>query len=315
MSKYRNQLPQLDGKVFLTDSGLETTLIFHDGYHLPEFAGFDIMRDQKGRDRLREYFVEHAAIALERDMGFVLETPTWRASTDWGARIGYSPEALEQVNRECVEQMENIRAELETETSPMVVSGQIGPRGDGYVPAEIMSPEEAQAYHAVQIGTFADTAADMVSAFTMTNVEEAIGVTRAGQAMDIPVMISFTTETDGRLPTGQMLKSAIEAVDAATGNGPVYYMINCAHPTHFADALAPGEAWMERVRGLQANASKRSHAELDEAPDLDAGNPVELAGEYGELARRHGKFSVFGGCCGTDHRHLAKIGDAVKAVG
>jgi S-methylmethionine-dependent homocysteine/selenocysteine methylase len=166
---------------------------------------------------------------------------------------------------------------------------------------------EAQDYHSWQAGIFRDTAADMISAFTMNYVEEAIGFTRAAVAADMPCVVSFTLETDGRLPTGQSLKEAIAQVDDATASAPAYYMINCAHPTHFADALAANELWLTRVRGLRANASTRSHAELDEATDLDAGDPVTLGRQYAALRRQHPAFTILGGCCGTDHRHVEQI--------
>ena len=175
-----------------------------------------------------------------------------------------------------------------------------------------MSSEQAQAYHAEQIGIFAKTGADMVTAITMTNANEAIGVTRAAQAAGMPVAIAFTVETDGRLPTGQGLQEAIEEVDAAIYNGPAYYMINCAHPTHFESTLKGDGAWVQRIRGIRANASKRSHAELNEAPDLDDGNPSELGAQYRALRAEHPHLNVLGGCCGTDRRHVEAICGACK---
>ncbi|NQV20273.1 MAG: homocysteine S-methyltransferase family protein, partial [Rhodospirillales bacterium] len=303
MSKYRNHLPQLDGGLFLTDGGLETTLIFHDGLELPCFASFDLLREQSGRDLIRAYYDRYAAIAAENGVGFVLEAPTWRANADWGEKLGYSTEALAAANRESVELMTEVRDRFETPSTPMVISGCLGPRGDGYDPGDVMTADEAEAYHAEQIKTFRDTDADMISAMTLTNVPEAIGIVRAAQAAVMPVIISFTLETDGCLPTGQTLKEAIEAVDDATGTGPAYYMINCAHPSHFDGILDTDEAWIERIRAVRANASRRSHAELDEAEDLDDGDPVEFGAEHRDLRRRHGHINVFGGCCGTDHRH------------
>jgi S-methylmethionine-dependent homocysteine/selenocysteine methylase len=199
-----------------------------------------------------------------------------------------------------------VRDELETRDSPMPISGNIGPLGDGYV-AGTMSADDAERLHTPQVQTFAKTEADLVSAFTMTTTDEAIGVTRAAVKANMPVVISFTVETDGRLPAGQTLKEAVETVDAATGAAPAYYMINCAHPTHFEQALKADEAWIKRVRGVRANASKRSHTELDAAPDLDDGNPVELGQQYRTLRRNFRQFNVLGGCCGTDHRHIEQI--------
>jgi homocysteine S-methyltransferase len=150
----------------------------------------------------------------------------------------------------------------------------------------------------------------MIAAITMNYVEEAIGVTRAAEAAKMPIAISFTVETDGRLPTGQTLKDAVIEVDQATGGAPAYFMINCAHPSHFSDVLGRDEPWIRRIRGLRANASKRSHAELDASADLDAGNPAELGRDYRSLLKMHPQINVLGGCCGTDHRHVEAIAGA-----
>ena len=310
MSNYRNNLPQLSGELFLTDGGIETTLIFHDGFELPEFAAFDILKQEAGINALRDYYKTYAAIAQANGVGFILEAPTWRTSAVWGDKLGYSAAQLAVANRQAIALLEDIRDEYETEQSKMVISGCIGSAGDGYVAENMRTPEEAEQYHTVQIRTFRDTAADMVTALTMTYAEEAIGVTRAAQVAGLPVVISFTVETDGRLPSGQTLKDAIAKVDHATNNGPAYYMINCAHPTHFEDALAAGETWISRIGGLRANASKLSHAELDEAEELDDGNPVELGHQYHELRHKLVNLNVMGGCCGTDHRHIAEIAKA-----
>jgi S-methylmethionine-dependent homocysteine/selenocysteine methylase len=313
MAKYRNGLPQLADRVFLTDSGLETTLIFREGYELNQFASFELLKSERGRRRLDDYFRQHARTAVDAGMGFVLEAATWRSNADWGAKLGYSPEALAALNRDAIDMLVAVRDELERPGSPMVISGNIGPLGDGYA-AGTMGAAEAQALHAPQVKTFAATEADMVSAFTITSANEAVGVTRAAMAASMPVVISFTVETDGRLPTGQPLKDAIAEVDAATGKAPAYYMINCAHPTHFEPVLGAGESWVRRIRGIRANASRRSHAELDEAKDLDDGNPAELGQQYRHLRNKFGHINVLGGCCGTDHRHVEQICFACGAV-
>lgn len=309
MPKYRQHLPQLDGSIFLTDAGIETTLIFHEGLDLPYFAAFHLLKDEPGTEALRRYFTRHATIARHSGVGFILESATWRASSDWGDKLGYAPWALAEANRKAIDLLHQLRLDLETARSPMVISGCVGPRGDGYDPGVLMSPEVAEAYHAAQIGTFAQTEADLVTAITMTHAGEAIGVTRAAQAAGMPVVISFTVETDGKLPTGQPLKEAIQEVDAATDRAPVYYMITCAHPSHF-ETVFDDQAWMERLRGIRANASKRSHAELDEAADLDDGDPIELSQQYGDLRAQFSQINVLGGCCGTDYRHIEQIATA-----
>jgi S-methylmethionine-dependent homocysteine/selenocysteine methylase len=307
---YRQQLPQLDGDLFLTDGGIETSLIFHRGLDLPEFAAFVLLDDDEGLDQLRHYYAPYLALAREGGAGFVLESPTWRANPDWAARIGVSAEKLDALNRRAIGLMEELRATPGPDDSPVVISGCVGPQDDGYRPAGTMSADTARDYHSTQIGTFAETAADMVTAITMTYPDEAIGVTQAAREAGLPVAISFTVETDGRLPNGQGLGEAIEEVDEATGRAPAYYMINCAHPTHFDAVLATDEAWRDRVRGLRANASTMSHAELDEAEELDDGNPDDLGARYAALRTRLPRLNVLGGCCGTDHRHVAAIRDA-----
>ena len=311
-AKYRHRLPQLDGGLFLTDGGLETTMIYHDGFALPMFEAFVLADSEQGRAALRAYFDRYVATAVEHGTGFILESPTWRANPDWGARLGYDPRRLAAINRAAIAMMGEIREVYETARTPIVISGAIGPRGDGYDPGTVMSPWEAEAYHAWQIGVFADAGADLVSAFTLTNVSEAIGVARAAKAAGMPCVISFTLETDGKLPTGEGLAAAIASVDRETNYGPAYYMINCAHPDHFSDVLDQDAAWMRRLRGLRANASRKSHAELDNSTELDAGDRHELGHLYAELLRRFPHINVLGGCCGTDHRHVACISAACR---
>jgi len=303
-ARYRDALPQLTHTPFLTDGGIETTLIFHDGFDLPHFAAYDLLARDGGERALRRYFEPYARLAAERGVGIVLETATWRASPDWAERLAHSPKQLADFNRRAVELLDALRAEHETPGAPIVISGCIGPRGDGCVVGEAMTPEEAEAYHALQIRVFAETAADLVTALTMTHVDEAVGIVRAARAAGMPIVISFTVETDGRLPSGQALGEAIVEVDTRTDGYASYFMVNCAHPSHFDAVLEPGSAWTDRVVGLRANASRLSHAELDEAEKLHAGNPEELALEYVALRERLPRLSVLGGCCGTDVRHV-----------
>jgi len=310
MPRYRDALPQLRGDLFLTDGGIETTLIFHDGLDLPHFAAFQLLRDEAGTAALRKYFLAYAGLAKEFRTGLILESATWRASRDWARKLGYTDAELAAANTKAIEMLEDIRNDCEAAGVTTVVSGCIGPRGDGYVPSGMMSAAKAQEYHSDQIDTFAATAADMVGAITMNYPEEAIGISKAAQAAGMPVAIAFTVETDGKLPTGQTLRAAIESVDDSTGAFPSYYMINCAHPTHFERVLADGGGFVNRIRGLRANASRMSHAELNEAPALDAGDPAELGVQYAALKCSLAKLNVLGGCCGTNHRHVGAIATA-----
>jgi S-methylmethionine-dependent homocysteine/selenocysteine methylase len=302
-----NIIKQTSERVFLTDGGIETTLIFQEGFDLPYFAAFDLLKSRKGKEALKRYYEPYAALAVSSRTGFILESPTWRASSDWAEKMGYNREQLAAANRKAVLLLHEIREAFSVPSSPFLISGCIGPRGDGYQVADAMTPQEACNYHSEQISTLADSNVDMISAITMTYPEEAIGIVQAAQAVNLPIVISFTTETDGRLPNGSTLKDAIETVDLATSNGPAYYMINCAHPDHFKQALEENAAWVGRIQGVRANASRKSHAELDESEELDSGNPEEFGKLYQELRAQFPQFNVLGGCCGTDHRHLGHV--------
>lgn len=314
MTATNTQLPQLEGGLFITDGGLETTLVFIDGMDLPEFAAYGLLTHEKGRQRLRDYFKHYLEVAAKEKAGFILETPTWRANSDWGSKLGHSSDQLDSLNRAAVEFLEDLRRQHQTTTGPMVISGCIGPRGDGYIAGEAMSVEEAAAYHLPQLKSFAAAGADMAAAITMTNIEEATGIAVAAERAGLPVAISFTVETDGRLPSGAALSDAIKAVDQTTSAYPAYFMLNCAHPSHFEHLFNGTEDWMTRIRGIRANASRCSHAELDDATELDDGNPAELGAEYAALCRRLPHVNVLGGCCGTDHRHVAHIGAACSPL-
>jgi len=307
MAKYRQNLPQLSGSLFLTDGGIETTLIFLKGFELPHFAAFILLETEKGIDALKEYYQSYIQIALDQGVGFILESPTWRANKDWGKKIGYSDEALAEVNQKAIQLLTDIRKRFENEKTKMVISCCIGPRGDGYNADFRMSAEEAEKYHTAQIKTASRIEADIVSAFTMTYTEEAIGIVQAAKKMEMPAVISFTVETDGKLPSGDTLEDAIEKVDNATDNGPVYYMINCANPAHFMNILCKDRPWIQRIRGIRANASLKSHKELDNAAVLDDGNPIELGWQYKILSDMLPNLNILGGCCGTDSRHIKEI--------
>lgn len=281
--------------------------MFHEQLDLPCFAAFPLLRSGSGRELLRRYYHAYAQLAVRFGAGFVLESPGWRGNPDWGQLLGFSASELNAVNRDGIALMREIREAHETLRSPMVVSGNLGPRGDGYKVGSAMSPEQAAAYHLPQIEVYREAGADMVSAFTMSYAAEALGIAAAAASVQIPCVISFTVETDGRLPDGRPLGDAIDYVDGHATQPPAYYMINCAHPTHFAAELAAGASWLSRIGGLRANASCRSHAELDGSSDLDSGDPAELGRQYRRLREVLPRLNVLGGCCGTDHRHLEAI--------
>jgi homocysteine S-methyltransferase len=296
----------------LTDGGLETTLVFHEGIDLPHFAAFPLLDAPDGRALLRRYFESFFTVAREHGAAFQLDTPTWRASRDWGERLGYDRAALDRVNRDAVAFARELAAAAPD--LDVRVNGVVGPRGDGYVVDRRMTAEEAHAYHGDQVQSFAAAGADVVSAITMTYPDEAIGLVRAAADAGVPAIVSFTVETDGRLPDGSPLAEAIEAVDGATDGVPEAFMLNCAHPTHFERVLRGDGAWRERIRGLRANGSTMSHAELDAAEELDAGDPEDLAARYVALRERLPRLNILGGCCGTDRRHVTAIASAWRTA-
>lgn len=301
------RLPQME-RLFLADAGIETDMIFNRGFDLPYFASIVMLQSDEGRAALDRYFRDFLELASKHGTGVILETATWRASSDWAAQLGLTLADLDRLNGEAVAMLIELKGDYPG--VEVVASGCIGPRGDGYDPGKIMSWPEAAAYHKRQAAALAAAGPDMLSAMTMTNINEAIGIVRAAEGSEMPIAVSFTVETDGRLPTGDTLAEAIAAVDTVTDAYPSYYMINCAHPTHFAQTLEAGEEWTTRVRGIRANASRCSHAELEAMTGIDDGNPSELAAEYRELRRLFPNLTVLGGCCGTDIRHVSAIADA-----
>jgi homocysteine S-methyltransferase len=317
VSETRLPLPHEHRGWFLTDAGLETVLIFQEGIALPEFAAFVLLQSQQGRASLLRYFRRYLDLAARTPKaGFVLESPTWRAGFDWGAKLGFDAAKMRRINRNAIALMRELESEYAARINgPIVVSGCIGPRGDGYVAGAPMTHADADRVHRPQVEALAAAGADMITAITMTTSAEAIGIARAAARAQRPSAISFTVETDGRLPSGEPLRLAIDAVDADAAEAgrapPAYFMLNCAHPSHFAHVLDGLGERRARLRGLRANASRRSHAELDAATELDAGDPRELGEDYARLKASWPSLNVIGGCCGTDHRHVEAMAAAL----
>lgn len=288
---------------YVSDGGLETDLIFNRGTDLPEFASFPLLEDAAGRDLLRAYYDEYAEVARRSGAGLTLESPTWRANPDWGARVGYDAAGLDRANRAAIEFLSEL-AESYDDLADVRIIGAIGPRGDGYVAGETADPDEAAEYHRGQVGALADAGADLVAAYTLTGPEEGIGVVRAARQAGVPVLIGFTVETDGLLPDGTSLHEAVSRVEAQ--DAPDGFIVNCAHPTHIAPALVDGD-WLGRIVQVNPNASTLSHAELDAAENLDAGDIDLLAASYDVLRAKLPNLRVVGGCCGTDARHVGAL--------
>jgi len=302
-----HQLPQLKGQMFVTDGGIETHMMFNEGQDLPDMSVYLLNMSEAGREKMREYYRAYIPICREAEQGFLFDTNTWRANPDWAERAGLDRETLRFANRHAVEFCEEMQAEFTAAGVSSIISGVIGPRRDAWQYDATMTVEEAMDYHRLQVMAFAETSAAYVTAYTLTNVPEAIGIARLAQQAELPVVLSFTLETDGRLPGGKPLDVAIAEVDAGTGNYPAYYMINCVHPIHFAPVIRQGGEWVNRIGGLRVNASMMSHAELDNSPELDIGNIADLAQRYLRLLPLLPNIRVIGGCCGTDHRHIGAI--------
>ena len=310
MTTYRAGLPQLGSGIYLTDAGLETDLIFNKGIEIREFAAHTLLPDTAGREALADYFRGFLSLARDMEVGYILDSPTWKAHPHWAADLDASEEDLAQANRDAIAFSAGLRAEFTENSQPIVLNGVIGPRGDAYAPDTHVAADDAEKYHSAQIGWLADTDVDMVTALTFTQSDEAIGAVRAAEAVGLPIVISFTVETDGSLPTGEPLGHAIEAVDDATDSSAAYFMVNCAHPDHFSHIVGDADS-TRRIRGLRCNASRMSHAELDEAEVLDDGDPRELASGYRSLLDSMPQLNVFGGCCGSDLRHVTEIARSV----
>lgn len=309
MANTKTILPNESSQLYLTDGGLETTLVFQEGFDLPCFAAFDLLKEEEGYHAIKNYYRRYLTIAKEFNTNFILESPTWRANPDWIEKIGYPSSAISKINEKAIQLLVDLKNEFFKDIDSILLSGCVGPQGDGYSPQNKMSIDTCQKYHSAQLAVFKNTPVDLVSAVTMNYAEEAIGIVRAANAFDLPAVISFTVETDGRLPTGMSLKEAITQVDESVDNPPLYFMINCAHPSHFMKDLLAGknEPWTKRINGIRANASCKSHAELDDSTELDRGNPQDLGNEHQKLKAIFPHLNVFGGCCGTDEEHVLEI--------
>ncbi|WP_085899603.1 homocysteine S-methyltransferase family protein [Kiloniella majae] len=315
-SRYRNALPQLKGGIFLTDAGIETDLIFNREIPIKAFAAHTLLPDEKGRAALTDYYLGFLSLAQQMNTGFILDGQTWKAHAHWADDLGEDINTIESANRDSIAYIADLREmRAQKNQHPIVLNASLGPRGDAYAPDYQISVKEAEDYHAQQVNWLATTAVDMLTAATFTQSEEAIGAVRAAQKAEIPIAISFTVETDGLLPTGQSLADAIDQVDRETNSQAIYFMINCAHPDHFPNDLSDRNLrdhnWAKRIKGIRCNASRMSHAELDNCETLDAGNPSELAQQYQEIYARMPWLNIFGGCCGSDLRHVTEIARSI----
>ena len=311
MSRYRGGLPQLSGDLFLADAGLETDLIFNHGIDISEFAAHTLLPRPAEREVMANYFGDFLSLAKQYDAGFILDSQTWKAHRHWAEDLGATEQELRKANEDSIAFIAGIRDAFPDNAKPIVLSGVVGPTSDAYAPEDRVGAKKAEQYHAQQLGWLAETEVDMVWGATFPRTDEAVGLVRAAQSLELPVVISFTVETDGRLPTGRPLGDAIQMVDDATGGAAAYFMVNCAHPDHFFHVF-DGSDWTRRIRGLRCNASRLSHAELDACEVLDDGDPEDFGRQYRNILQRMPWLNIFGGCCGSDLRHVTQIARAIS---
>ena len=306
-------LPQQSGKLMTTAGGFETWMQYVDGFKLRHFCAFELLNDARGLGCLRDYHRKVVEAATANGFGVINEGLHYRSSRDWGELIGFSREALLEINVRGIEFYRDFAREYAGPDTPMLVGGVVGPRGDAYNIGRLPDAAEAEDYHSEQIRIFREAGADHVTAMTFSSVDEAIGVARAAKSVGIPVVISFLLARGGRLKGGETLEEAITRVDSATDDAPAYYMINCTHPTEFEPALTTGK-WISRLGGFMPNAVAMETLDLCKLGHLEDGDPVELGAQMGALAQRFPHINVWGGCCGTDGRHIGEITRQVREV-
>jgi S-methylmethionine-dependent homocysteine/selenocysteine methylase len=303
----------MPGRAFLTEGGTETELLYKWGFELPEFAVFPLLDNPNAVTVMRDMFRRTLDVAAKHGQPMLLSGLDYRASPDWGVKLGYSVEGLAEANLRSITFLREIAGEYVRQVPDIRIAGIVGPRGDAYSLNRTITAEEAEDYHAVQLETLRRAEVDLAQAMTFSNIPEAVGVTRAAQAIGVPLAILFTLDSTHRLRSGPSLREAIEAVDAETNHAPAFYGINCSHPVEFEPALEPGN-WFQRVRCLRPNAAKMDKISLCKLGHLEEGDPVELGRLMGDLAQRYQHIDIWGGCCGTGPVHLEEIARNVLAV-
>lgn len=306
--------PRLENRFYLTEAGTETEVLYKWGFELPEFAMYPLLDDPEADAVLRDMYRRYFDVAEAHDTGLLILGHDYRASPDWGAKLGYSPEALAEMQRRTIAFLDDLRREYAGRVRDAYIAGCIGPRGDAYGTGGTITEVEAEAYHSVQLSTLRTTPADMAIALTFNNIPEAVGVIRAARAIGIDIGVSLTLTTEGRLRSGPSLREAVETIDARTGGGAAWFGTNCAHPLEFAPALAEGGDWLQRLRYIRPNAVKMEQIALCKLGHLEDGDPIELGRQMAEVAAELPAADILGGCCGTDERHLETIASNVTKL-
>ena len=306
--------PRLKDKIYLTEGGTETEILYKWGYALPEFAMFPLLDNPEADAVIRDMYRRYFDVAAEHNTGMLVLGHDYRASPDWGAKLGYSPEGLAEMERRTVRFLDEIRAEYSAKVTDAYIAGCIGPRGDAYGTGAEIGENEAEDYHSVQLPTLRETPADMAIAVTFNNIPEAVGVIRAAEGIGLPIGVSLTLTTESRLRSGPTLRKAVETIDERTNGAAAWFGTNCSHPLEFEPALADEGPWIERLRYMRPNAVKMEKLALCKLGHLEDGDPVELGHQMGDLARRYPQMDLLGGCCGTDERHLDEIATNAQKI-
>jgi homocysteine S-methyltransferase len=312
MTDQRPFPPQKAGRLYLTEGGTETELLYKYGFALPQFALFPLLDNPQAVSKMREMFQSYLDVAVRHKMCALMGGLDYRASPDWGALLGYSPQSLADANLRSIEFLRDIAREYASDIPDIVIEGLIGPRGDAYERNASITVDEAEDYHSVQLETLKRANVDLALAITFNNVPESIGVARAAVKIGVPLAISLTLDGTSKLSSGPRLGEAITTIDRETDHAPEFYLVNCSHPVEYESAIEP-DGWIDRVRGVRPNASRMEKMALCQIGHLEDGDPVELGKLCGDLARRYPHMDIWGGCCGTWDRHLDEIAKNVVA--
>lgn len=305
--------PRLDDRIYITEGGIETEILYKWGFELPEFSMYPLLDNADAMKTIHAMFDRVFAAAAAHDAGIVLAGLDYRASPDWAEKIGYSRDQLDAFIHRNIAFLKGRREAHADRVRDVYIAATCGPRGDAYGTGGTITEDEAEAYHAFQIAASKAAGADLVIGITFNNIPESIGFVRAAQDVGIPVGISLTLTPEGVMRSGPSLQQAVEEIDAATDGAAAWFGTNCAHPVEFEPALNGG-AWTDRLRYVRPNASKMDKIALCKLGHLEDGDPEELGGQMADLKRRFPQADILGGCCGTDERHLGEIARRAREV-
>jgi homocysteine S-methyltransferase len=244
----------------------------------------------------------------------LLLTPTWRASRERGGGAGFE---FDRLNGEGARLLGDLRREREGGAAPILVGGLLGCAGDAYRPEEGLGEEDSFRYHLPQATALAEAGVDFLLASTLPALPEAIGLARAMASTGLPAVVGFVFRPSGTLLDGTPVEEAIERIDGRcgrSGEAPAGYLATCTHPDTLGEALSGngvGPRTRGRLLGIQGNGSRLSPEELDGREAVDSTEPTDFAGAMLDLRRRFG-LRIFGGCCGTDERHIDALARALS---